>query len=423
MLLIGATRYSSEKLPDVPVVEATITDLANILTDPSTGIVDKRNCSVILNEGDLRKIGTELRRCIRTASDLLLVYFTGHGLIGGKRHELYLGLPDSDWAEPEFNSLEYDKLRSAVLDSPAITKIVILDCCFSGRAVSDTLAPRDAILGQLEVSGSYVLTSAERDQLALVLPGEKYTAFSGRLITALRDGIPEGPDLLTIDDLYKHLAARMKAEGLPVPIKRGTNTADMLALGYNKASRGADPDDLRRRASEAFSVGQRGDWKGAVGQLMEILSQQERLLGRTHKDTLWTRIRLAHAIGGEGQPGEASRLISGALADVLDSINPDDPEALQARQYLAVNLGEAGAPSEAVGLLRTLLWDRRRVLGNDDEHTLRTAHMLARNLIHVDELEEAAAILKEVAESRKRLLGDDHEHTRRAYIDLRELSK
>ena len=50
------------------------------------------------------------------------MYFAGHGLVGGRRHDLYLALPDSEWVEPEFNSLEYDRLRSAVLDSPAATK-------------------------------------------------------------------------------------------------------------------------------------------------------------------------------------------------------------------------------------------------------------------------------------------------------------
>ena len=81
-------------------------------------------------------LAVHLRSAASQAEDLLLVYFVGHGLVA-PRHDLYLGLPDSDLAEPEFNSLEYDKLRSAVLDSAAATKIIILDCCFSGRVVSE----------------------------------------------------------------------------------------------------------------------------------------------------------------------------------------------------------------------------------------------------------------------------------------------
>ena len=97
---------------------------------------------MLQDEGDIRLIGRYLRSAASEAEDLLLVYFVGHGLVSGRRHELYLGLPDSEWAEPEWNSLEYDKLRSSVLDSPAATKIIILDCCFSGRALSGSWQPR-----------------------------------------------------------------------------------------------------------------------------------------------------------------------------------------------------------------------------------------------------------------------------------------
>ena len=107
-------------------------------------------------------------------------------LIGGRRHDLYLGLPDSEWVEPEFNSLEYDKLRSAVLDSPAAAKVIVLDCCFSGRVVTDTMAdPVSEIIGQVEVDGTYVLTSAHRDTVALVLPGDRAPAKVFLLFTGL----------------------------------------------------------------------------------------------------------------------------------------------------------------------------------------------------------------------------------------------
>ena len=160
----------------------------------------------------------------------------GHGLVAGLRHELYLGLPDSEWAAPEFNSLEYDKLRSAVLDSAAATKIIILDCCFSGRVVSEAMAdPVTEMVGQMEVDGTYVLASAGRDQVALIQPGEDHTAFTGRFLRLLRDGVPGGPELLTVDYLYRQLVIRMKAEGLSQPQKRGTSTADLLALAGNRA--------------------------------------------------------------------------------------------------------------------------------------------------------------------------------------------
>ena len=175
-----------------------------------------------------------------------MVYFVGHGLVSGRRHELYLGLPDSEWSEPEFNSLEYDKLRSAVLDSAAATKIIVLDCCFSGRVVSEVMAdPVTEMVGQIEVEGTYVLASAERDQVALILPGEDHTAFTGRFLHILRNGVPGGPEFLTVDYLYQQLVMRMRAEGLSQPQKRGTSTADLLALAGNRAFAAAEVERAR----------------------------------------------------------------------------------------------------------------------------------------------------------------------------------
>ena len=235
-VLIGTGKYADKKLPDLPVVGRTIGDLAAALTDPVHGVVTKNHCTVLKDQGDIRLIGRDLRSAARDAKDLLFVYFVGHGLVGGRRHELYLGLPDSEWAEPEFNSLEYDKLRSSVLDSTAATKVIILDCCFSGRAVSEAMAdPVTEIVGQIEVDGTYVLTSAERDQVALIRPGENHTAFTGRFLDLLRNGVRGGPELLTVDYLYQQLVTRMRAEGPSQPQKRATSTADLLALAVNQA--------------------------------------------------------------------------------------------------------------------------------------------------------------------------------------------
>ena len=278
-VLIGTGRYADGKLPDLPVVGRTIADLAAALTDPVYGVVPENHCTVLENQGDIRLIGRHLRSAARFAEDLLLVYFVGHGLVGGRRHELYLGLPDSEWAEPEFNSLEYDKLRSSVLDSAAATKIIILDCCFSGRVVSETMAdPVTEMVGQIEVDGTYVLASAGRDQVALMLPGEDYTAFTGRFLHILRNGVPGGPELLTVDYLYRQLVMKMRAEGLSQPQKRGTSTADLLALAENRALAAA-----RRHLQETADTDPRQDPKlpsdTAATQTAE--AKDDHRLGRT----------------------------------------------------------------------------------------------------------------------------------------------
>jgi hypothetical protein len=65
--------------------------LAAALTDPVYGLVPEYHCTVLADEGDIRLLGRRLRQAARQAEDLLLVYYAGHGLVGGRRHELYPG--------------------------------------------------------------------------------------------------------------------------------------------------------------------------------------------------------------------------------------------------------------------------------------------------------------------------------------------
>ncbi|WP_405362105.1 tetratricopeptide repeat protein [Kitasatospora sp. NBC_00085] len=422
IVLIGAGSYSDPKLPDLAAVRRTINDLADLFTDPFHGLVPAGHCTVLLDDGDLRSIGQRLHTAVQEAEDLLLVYYAGHGLVAGRRHDLYLALPDSAFETPWFSSLEYDKLRGAVLDSRAAAKIIILDCCFSGRVVTDSMAGGDDDrLNRLEVEGTYVLTSAQRDQVALSLPGEDHTAFSGRLIRLLREGVAGGPELLTVDDLYRRLAATMTAEGLPVPLNRGTRTAGLTALGVNRAYAATAERELRRRRVSAVSQGTLGDWKGASDTLCALLDEAVRVLGPEHAETLLGRQSHAHSLGGAGDPAEAARLLRLLLVDQNGVLGPEHEDTLRTRQFLAVNLGEAGDREEAVAMLRVLLADRSRVLGVEHAHTLRTRHMLARNLTLSGAADEAAALLRQLVAERERVLGPDHPHTRRARADLAAL--
>ncbi|MGP3921995.1 caspase family protein [Streptomyces sp. 8N616] len=235
-LLIGTSRYANAHLPDLPAVPDTLSDLAATLTDPKYGVIPGEHCALLSDEGDVRQVGRVLQTTVEAAEDLLLVYYTGHGLVGGRRHDLYLALTESEEAAPAFNSLAYDDVRDAVLDSPASIKFIILDCCFSGSAAGGS--PDDAeaaLLGQIEVEGSYVLTSAPRDKAAMAVAGEKHTAFTGRLIRLLNEGLDHGSELLMIGDLYRQLVASMRAESLPLPLSLGTRAAERLALGRNRA--------------------------------------------------------------------------------------------------------------------------------------------------------------------------------------------
>jgi len=105
-----------------------------------------------------------------------------------------------------------------------------------GRAIAGMSGTDQATIADMSViDGTYTLTSAPANAVALAPIGAEYTAFTGELLALLRDGVPAGPELLTLGDIYRRLRRTMIGRGLPVPQQRGTGNADLLALARNRA--------------------------------------------------------------------------------------------------------------------------------------------------------------------------------------------
>ncbi|WP_285502130.1 LytR C-terminal domain-containing protein [Actinokineospora sp. NBRC 105648] len=227
-VLIGTTAYCHPDLVDLPAVAANLRDLRSALIHPVHGSYRPDRVTVLEDPDSARTIYRVLRR--QTAEDTLLVYFAGHGLVGATAGDLHLALAETDPDELRVSALPFDVVREALRDSPATTRALILDCCFSGRVTTATMGT-----GQTEIEGAYTLASAPANALSLAPPGATHTAFTGTLIDLLTTGIPHGPELLTLGTIYPRLRAAALARGYPVPTRQGTGTADQLAIARNPA--------------------------------------------------------------------------------------------------------------------------------------------------------------------------------------------
>lgn len=90
----------------------------------------------------------------------------GHGLLD-RRGQLHLAVAGTHPDRLGFTALSYETLRAVCLDSDAASKMVILDSCFSGRAIGQALAGDDQqVLGQL--CGSALALSLPKASSVLV---------------------------------------------------------------------------------------------------------------------------------------------------------------------------------------------------------------------------------------------------------------
>ena len=236
-VLIGTAAYRDSRFPPVPAAANSLNGMCQILTNPGLCGWPRDRVTVIEDPTDMRRLVQTLRWLARETDDVLLVYFAGHG-VTVSRGELCLILTDTDAGDPDITGLPYHHVREALLDSRARLKVSVLDCCFSGRAI-EALSGGIHIASSTDVRGVYTVTAS--DQTAHVAPlaeqASTTTSFTGELLDLISTGIPDGPEWLTLDLLYRHLRDRLRRRGLPDPNQRNVDTAAQFSFTRNAAHR------------------------------------------------------------------------------------------------------------------------------------------------------------------------------------------
>lgn len=232
-LLVGTgTHASSSDLPAIPAVAATLDDLRAALLE-RCGLAEVR---VELDPASPTAVGAAVSAAAASAEGPLIVYYVGHGLVS-RRGSLFLAsaITHSGPLHLEHTALPYDTVRRYLLDNVRGPVLVVLDCCFSGRAIEGMAGPWEEVAGLAEISGAYVLTSAGRSEPAFAPGGLRHTAFSGALLRLLADGDPLGPPRLALQDVHRHLSRVLPASGFPRPRARSTGRVGELVLAANPA--------------------------------------------------------------------------------------------------------------------------------------------------------------------------------------------
>jgi len=235
VLLVGSGKYAAgSRLSEIGVVPDTVQDLGRCLVERAG--LDPAHLTMLIDPAGPGELGTALVEAAEQATDVLLVYYVGHGLVAAD-NELHLATHatvDLTKGIAAYQALPYPMLRQALAQCTAPMVVVILDCCFSNRAT-----PVNQDLGQrlLDVTpqGTYLLAAAGRDETAFAPPNRRNTAFTGALIDLLTRGDPTAPAVLTLDDIYRCLARTLREQGLTAPRRQATDHGDRRPVAVNPA--------------------------------------------------------------------------------------------------------------------------------------------------------------------------------------------
>ncbi|MFF5981426.1 esterase-like activity of phytase family protein [Streptomyces olindensis] len=240
-VLIGVSSY--RHMPKLPTVANNLTRLKEALTDRSIWGLPAARCVTVpdptkadeLIDPVVDAAGAETR-------DTLIVYYAGHGFLD--RHgALRLAMVGSR-EDRRHTGVLYSELREAILEhSRARRRVIILDCCYSGRAVGDMAGPVTSLrtVAAPGMADSYLLTSAEANAKALAPRKEECTAFTGEFVRVLRQGIPgadgqKAAPYLSLDMIYQQVQDALERRGRPRPQQQDNGRISRLPFVRNLAA-------------------------------------------------------------------------------------------------------------------------------------------------------------------------------------------
>ena len=348
-VLIGVSQYQDPSLPDVPAVLNSLLAMRRLLTAPDLCGWSADRVHMFVDSASTTELTLELHRLAEETTGTLLLYFVGHGVVT-RTGALCLATGGTRLRYPDLTGLEYDKVRNALLDSPAQVKLVILDCCYSGRVIHGlTGAGENHLADTTDIRGAYTLTAA--DQVAHVPPVKEQetacTSFTGALRDVVRDGIPGAPPMLALTDIYPKLRNTLKARGLPEPNHRGTDTVAAYPFSRNAAYTGSTGFRLLpqehmdlflnvltaqpRHGLTAASIEKLEDWPGVYLLHQESDDAPEIVYVGKHDRSIATRLK-EHLRKIDGRCYVDSRDMSFSYLKLDDDLSYVAPEQIVLRE-------------------------------------------------------------------------------------------
>jgi hypothetical protein len=235
-VLVGTWDY--DHLPPVPAARHSLDRMKDVLTGELCGWPVDR-VEVVRNRsrpGDLHDQLVQLYGDTDHAG-IALFYYVGHGQ-PDDHDRLCLGLVGSrsEHDRRASTSLRFNDVRDVLLGCRARTKIVILDCCFSGRAAHR----RHSLSGtdMLDIAGhpgTYTIAASGTDPAALYETDglAPQTYFTKYFADVIQSGIAGEPQRLTLDSIFTETQERLVRDGKPEPTRAVRRDAGRTIFARN----------------------------------------------------------------------------------------------------------------------------------------------------------------------------------------------
>ncbi|MBU7586431.1 MAG: caspase family protein [Nostoc sp. TH1S01] len=277
-LLIGVSEY----LPGLSALTAPpmdVREVKRVLQHPEMGGFAEADIQQLLNpEPQKMQEAIETLFSDRTKNDLVLLYFSGHG-IKDETGKLYLATSltrkNSQGRLIKSTAVPASFVHNIMSESRSKRQVVILDCCFSGAFAEGWSAKDDGsvdIYTQLGGEGRVVLTSSTSTQYSFEQQGANLSTYTRYFVEGIETGAADTDNdgVISIDELHDYAKKKVK-EAAPAMQPEIYAVKEGFKIRLAKAPIG-DPKLRYRREVERFAS--RGVISAIGRSTLELKSQE-----------------------------------------------------------------------------------------------------------------------------------------------------
>jgi chaperonin GroEL len=240
-LIIANSEFDDPKLSRLVTPSRDAEALAEVLGDPAIGGFE---VTLLVDETEpvvSRGIARLYHR--RKRGDLLLLYYSGHGIKDEYSGELYLATRDTEMDIASATAIGAAFVRGQIDKSGSRRNVVVLDCCHSGAfaegkaALGSSAGTREAFAGN--GYGRVILTASNALEFAWQgdeLLGEvEKSVFTHFLVEGLQTGAADldGNGQISLDELYEYVHEQVIANSKQTPQKSVLKVEGQVIIAQN----------------------------------------------------------------------------------------------------------------------------------------------------------------------------------------------
>ncbi|SOE81018.1 Uncharacterized protein, contains caspase domain [Caballeronia arationis] len=261
-LLVGSWEYQNAQLRKLASPVQDVRALEAVLADSRVGAFDRVD---VLENRTAQEIRIALVKFFkeRGHDDLLLLYFSGHGLKDELGH-FYFAACDTDPNELLANGVAASLIHEVIQRCRSRKKVIFIDSCFGGAVVRGLVVKSGAQVTPDQLAGDatgLVIVTAT-DSMTYAFEGDKSlgeaqpSIFTKHLVNGLTTGEAdlEHDGEVTVDELYAYIRHRVSQE-MPgqMPKKWDFEAAGRIVVALNaNASLIELPKEIQEKVDDWF---------------------------------------------------------------------------------------------------------------------------------------------------------------------------